>query len=208
MIDTSFSKQGGEREHTARGINIGAPLSIPSETRGNEVGGKRAGRIERAGTSGEGSGDGETLTVQETAEGTVRERVYYDSPYVGIQVVGLALFCQLESHWLFPLQLGTAAAWDQLRQEGDFISYVWGSFESLETWTHLCKCKALLQEGFLWWSRTRKVNYWERLSGFLKPSGDFHPCRPAPILVPAFSTIPMHAVMHFCARLLSMMVFL
>ncbi len=121
---------------------------------------------------------------------------------------GPSIISPAESHWLFPLQLGAAAAWDQQGQEGDLISYVWGSFESLETWTRLYKCKALLQEGFLWWSRTRKVNYWERLSGVLEPSGDFHPCRRAPILVPAFSTIPLHAVINLCARLLSVMVFL
>lgn len=70
--------------------------------RGNEEGGK----IERAGASGEGCGDTETLTVQETAESTDRARVYYDSPYECVQVMGLALFHQLNRIDYFPSNLG------------------------------------------------------------------------------------------------------
>lgn len=39
------------------------------------------------------------------------------------------------------------------------------------------------------------------------PAGIFLPCRLAPVLVPAFSTIPLLAVTNFSARLLFMKVF-
>lgn len=85
--------------------------------------------------------------MQETTESTVRVRVYYDYPYVCVQVVGLSLFHQPNRIDYFPSDSGAAAAWDQQKKEGDLISYVWGSFESLETWTRLYKCKALPARG-------------------------------------------------------------
>lgn len=90
---------------------------------------------------------------------------------------------------------------DQQEQEGDLISYVWGSFKSLETWTRLYKCKALPARGIskmeldMESELLRKTTEW-----CFRTQWGFSPMSPFPY--------PGFCILLCLPRLLSVMVFL
>lgn len=87
---------------------------------------------------------------------------------------------------------------DQQEQDGDLISYVWGSFESLETWTRLYKCKALPARGISKMESDMESELLRKTEWCFRTQRGFSPMSPCPYPGLCFLLSPPSAKAAFC----------